>query len=244
MRRCVVSLGVGQRFAAGVKRLGDGLRANGYDGTYWLKTAYHIGCPTHEQIPFGFKPWMINEAREHGFDQVLWMDSACTPVYLLDEVFARMALSDGILLPYSPNRVWEWCSDACAEKMGVSPAKLSGMCPSVWACVMGFDFTYAKANEFFDRWLAYSRDGVCFHGAFTNDNGEVSSNPNVKGHRHDQTVAGIMAFQMGIPFTHGLVEYDFGNTLLLDRYEPNLRQPGARTFILAQHDVKTSEHSE
>ena len=242
MNPCVVSLGIGQRFSGGLVRQVAGLMANRFEGDIIQAVDWPDGCPTHAEVPYGFKPWMVDRARSEGYEQVLWLDSACVPVKPLGPLFDLIAL-DGVVLPVGRRPTWEWCSDACAEKMGVSRSRLLGMCPTIWACVMGFDFRHATANEFLDRWLAYSRDGVCFHGAYTNENGEVSADPNVKGHRHDQAVASILAFEMGLSFTRDIVEYDFNNTLLLDGYESNLRQPDALAYILAQHDVKTSRHS-
>ncbi|HUU85092.1 MAG TPA: hypothetical protein VM243_16455 [Phycisphaerae bacterium] len=174
---------------------------------------------------------------------MLWMDSACVAVRPVDGLFRQMH-RDGVAFAYSPFRLWEWCSDACAEKMGVLRARLRGMCPSMWACVMGFDFTHAKTNEFLDRWLAHSRDGVTFHGAWTNDNGEVSADADVKGHRHDQTVACILAFEMGLPFSWDVVQYDVQNIMPLEGYESALTIPAFPTYILSNHNVKTRPHAD
>lgn len=244
MTRCVVTLGVGQRFAAGVKRMGAGLKANGYEGTGRMLTAYPPGCPTHKEIPYGFKPWLIDRARYDGFDQVLWMDAACVPVKPLDGLFELLAV-EGAVFPYSPLPIWQWCSDACRDAMGLSKARLRGLCPSMWACVIGLDFRHGAANEFLDQWLLYSRDGVSFHGAWTNENGQVSANPEVKGHRHDQTVASILAFEMGLPFHLEIVAYDMDNVVPLEAYEGKLTIPDCPAYILSNHlDVKTSEHSD
>ena len=242
MDRCAISLGVGQKYEAGLQRMLDGLQANGFDGDCHLFHDYPEGCPTHSEIPYGFKPWLIDWARRRGCQQVLWMDSACVPVKPLGPLLEKLG-KRGIILPYSPFRIWEWCSDACAEQMGVSRAKLMGMCPSIWACTMLMDFSHEIANEFLDRWLEYSRDGISFHGDYENIDGSVSDNPEVKGHRHDQTVACILAFEMGITFDWNVTEYDHQNTLKIGSYANSLRQPNAQSFILAQHDVKTKPHA-
>ena len=240
MKRCVVTLGVGQRFPAGVRRQEAGLIANGFDGERRMFTEYPPGCPTHQQIPYGFKPWLMDQARRDGFDQVLWMDAACVPVRSLDGLFEELAI-DGAIFPYSPLRIWEWCSDACAKQMGISWNKLKGLCPSIWSCVIGLDFRHDAANEFLDQWLAYSCKGA-FHGAWSNDNGEVSADPEVKGHRQDQTVATILAFRLGLPFSLGTVSYDMEGIMPFDGYDKFLRLPNYRTYILNNHNVKTQDH--
>lgn len=241
MKRCVVTLGVGQNFAGGVRRLEAGLIANGFDGERRMLTAYPPGCPTHKDAPYSFKPWLVDQARRDGFDQVLWMDAACVPVKPLDGLFGELAI-EGAIFPYSGLRIWEWCSDACAKQMGVSRNKLRGMCPSMWACVMGFDFRHETINEFLDQWLAYSRDGVSFHGSWRNENGETSVDPEVKGHRFDQTVATILAFRLGLLFSLDIVSYDMKNVMPLEGYDQFLQLPNYPTYILSNHNVKAQDH--
>lgn len=242
-RQIVMSIGVGQKYGLGLKRLSESLDANEFLDSKVILREYMEDCPSHQQIPYGFKPWSMNWAREEGYDQAFWMDSACVVVKPLDPLWRRLE-KQGHIFQYSPNRTWEWCSDACAEKMGISQAKLSGLCPSLWACVMGMDFRNDRTNEFLDKWLAYSRDGVCFYGDFTNENGQVSSNPRVKGHRHDQTVACILSFELGMSFDEDVVRYDHANTVTLENYPSGLKQPNSSHFVLAQHDVKTRAHAE
>lgn len=241
MKRCVVTVGAGQRFPLGVRRLEAGLAANGFDGESRMFTDYPPGCPTHKQIPYGFKPWVMEQARRDGFDQVLWIDADCVPVRPLDGLFNELAL-EGAILPYSPQRIWQWCSDACAKQMGIPWNKLRGLCPSIWSCVMGLDFRHDTANEFLDQWLAYSRDGVSFHGSWRNDHGEASVHPEVKGHRHDQTVATILAFRLGLPFSLSAVSYDMEGIMPFEDYDKFLRLPDCRTYILNNDNVKTQDH--
>lgn len=238
----VISLGIGQRFGMGLTRLEAGLKANGYEGEIHLFREYPEGCPTHREIPYGFKPWLLDWARRRGDSEALWMDSACVPVKSLDRVFALMR-RQGYVFPYSPLRIGEWCSDAALNTMGLTREKVMGLWPSIWATVMGLNFRNALANEFLDRWLAKSRDGVSFHGDWTNENGQVSSDPRVQGHRHDQTIATILAFQMGLTFSWGVVCYDSGDVMPLEGFEERLRLPGFPTPILSNHNVKTGPHS-
>lgn len=241
--QCAISVGVGQRFELGIERLRASLTANDFAGDVILDTEYRPGCPTHKEIPYGFKPWMFNMAREKGYKQVMWLDSACVVVKSLKGIF-HLLKKQGNVFTYSTDRVWEWCSDACAKKMGVSRAKLSGYCPSLWACAMFLDFRHDKANEFLDKWLAYSRDGVTFHGAFTNENHQVSEDDYVRGHRHDQTVASILAFQLQLRFSWNICHYDANDIMPLENYESSLRLPHFAAPILANHNVKVGPHSE
>ena len=240
--KAVISVGVGQRFAQGLKRLMTGLVANGFSGGTHLWGEYPEGCPTHEEIPYGFKPWAFDWARRQGYKEVLWLDSACVPVKPLSKLFRMM--KKGYVFAYSPLRIWEWCSDACAEKMGISRENLHGLCPSMWATAMGLNFNTPIANAFLDRWLEHSHDGVTFHGDFENLDGSVSDDPEVKGHRHDQTVATILAFEMGMGFDWGVVAYDTGNAMPLDPTPDQVRIPNYPAIVLSNHNVKTKAHSD
>lgn len=242
MTKCVISLGVGQQYEKGLLRLAAGLDYHGFSGDRHILSEYPKGCPTHDEIPYGFKPWLFSWAKGRGYDSVLWMDSACVPVKSLNGVFEKLG-RQGTIMPYSPFRVWEWCSDACAETMGVSRAKLRGYCPSLWACVMGLDFRQDIASQFLGGWLKRSVDGISFHGAFTNEGGQVSADPQVKGHRHDQTVAAILDFELGIPFDWDIVAYDVADIMPLEGWGNALDQPHFPAPILSNHNVKTRKHA-
>jgi len=237
MKRLVMSMGVGGEFPAGVRRLEAGLVANEYKGDTWLFDAYPPDCPTHKEIPYGFKPWLFRHARELGYEQVLWMDAACVPVRPLGGLW-RDLQRDGCAFPWSHWSIGQWCSDAALETMEITREQAMAMCPSMWACVLGLDFRHDVASEFLAKWYEKSVDGKSFRGAWTNDNQEVSTDPRVTGHRHDQTIATILAYKLGMPFNHHVVLYDAGNIMPLRGHDRRLRLPDFPTPILANHNVK------
>lgn len=241
-KRVVLSIGVGQKYGEGVERLGQSLLVNAPGSDHRLWTKWPDWTPTHQNVPYAFKPECLNWAREQGYEQAVWADTACILVNPLDGLLKQLA-RDGVVFPYSPFRISEWCSDACLVAMGLTRREVKALVPSMWACTISMDFRNETTNQFLDDWLAYSRDGVSFHGSHTNENCEVSNDPSVKGHRHDQTVATILAFRHELPFSWGIVAYDHGNTVTLDNYQRGLRQPNCGHFFLAQHDCKTQEHA-
>lgn len=236
-RRLIITLGIGGRFPLGVARMVAGARANGYDGEIWALTDYPEGCPTHKEIPYGFKPHLVVQAMDAGFDQVLWMDAACVPVRSLVRLWYEIE-RDGCALPLSHLSIGEWCADSALAPLGVMREQVMAMKPSIWACVMGFDFRNPLTREFVRRWHGLSLDGVTFHGAWTNEIMQASKNRRVKGHRHDQTAATVLAYQMGLPFNINVVEYDSINIMPVAGYERFLRLPWCRTPIISNHNVK------
>lgn len=240
-RPCVISLGVGKNYRNGLIRQAAGLKANWYLGTVRHYDDYPEGCPTQKEVPYGFKPYLMDVARRDGFNPVLWMDAPCVPVKRLDRVFAEAA-NRGYMFQWSPNNTGEWCSDAAAAAQGLTRAQVNAMPRSFWATAMCLDFRHDVANEFMDKWLAASRDGKSFPGSRKNDDGSVSADPFVRGHRHDQAVASILSHKLNMPGHARLVAYDADSIMpMSDWTNAQLCQPGFPAFILCNHNCKFSE---
>ena len=204
MKRAVVCLGVGKNwFPEGVARLGASVKEHSPDIDFCGITSWPLGCPTHNEVPWGFKPWAVQDAIEAGYESILWLDSsiwACRPLEPLFEyiedtgsMFVRDAYTTG-----------QWCTDAALPTLGTTREELLTV-PHIWAASIGLCVHDERAVEFQREWLRLSRDGITFHGSGTNDKGQVSSDPRVKGHRHDQTAASFLAWKLGmemIPWHH------------------------------------------
>jgi hypothetical protein len=212
-RRTVISLATGdKRFSAGLERLGAGLERVGFDGAFepWQEGRYPSGCPPHLLVPFAFKPYCFAEARDGGAELVLWLDSTCLPVQSLDVLFDELE-RDGYLLFRNPTFILgEWASDLALERLGVARDDAMRM-PEVNAAALGLDLRSEIGNVFLDRWLEEARAGIAFRGVHeplrgrndyeavkSNRRRRVSIDRRVRGHRHDQTVAGVLAAQLGL----------------------------------------------
>jgi len=214
----VVSLAVGEpRFQRGVERLGETLRRVGFDGRFEAWRTLPPCSPAHLDVPFAFKPYCLDAARADGAERVLWLDSSCVAVRPLDRLFSKIA-RDGYLL----FRNWrfiagEWAGDAALERFAVTRDEAMGI-PEVNACALGVDFRHPTGVAFFERWLDEARRATAFRGTDEpiadeddyeaikfNRRQRVSADPQVRGHRHDQTVAGLVAYRLGMRLAnHGL----------------------------------------
>ena len=214
----VVSLAVGEpRFQRGVERLGETLRRVGFDGRFEAWRTLPPCSPAHLEVPFAFKPYCLDAARADGAERVLWLDSSCVAVRPLDRLFSKIA-RDGYLL----FRNWrfiagEWAGDAALERFAVTRDEAMGI-PEVNACALGVDFRHPTGVAFFERWLHEARRATAFRGTDEpiadeddyeaikfNRRQRVSADPQVRGHRHDQTVAGLVAYRLGMRLAnHGL----------------------------------------
>jgi hypothetical protein len=62
---------------------------------------------------------------------------------------------------------------------------------------MGFDFRTKMAYNFLSMWLGAAQAGI-FKGRWNNDEKTESEDSRVRGHRHDQTSAELIAYHLRI----------------------------------------------
>lgn len=162
------------------------------NSTNLFRNSLPPGCPSHAEQPFAFKPYIFKEARELGYTHALWLDSTCVIHKPLDTVWEMIDL-DGGFFWNSGYACGQWCSDACLAGMDCTREEAWKL-PMIQASAIGLRFDADKG--FLDQWLSLTH---LFHGAWTNKNHEVSRDPGVDGHRHDQSVASILANRLGFP---------------------------------------------
>lgn len=212
MKKALISFASrGTHFATMQKRLAKTAMEQGFDGDYLFfnNEAQLVGCPPHSEVPYAFKAYALQEAKKRGYELVLWADSSISIIrpwaYIEHQI-----VKDGYLFMASGFNSGEWCSDAALKTLGITREE-SFNYPHLMACCMGFDLREPAAKAFLKRYLELAGDGVTFKGAYTNNNHEVSTDDRVRGHRHDQTAASIIACKLGMEnwLKHWLV-YDEG----------------------------------
>ena len=199
-RRCVVSLATDHgNYPDALARMRQSLARAGYDGEIaaWEHGAFPRGCPTHDDVPFAFKPFALDAARARGFDVLLWLDAACVAVRPLEPFFRRIE-TEGHLLFRNGNRVvGDWSADGALDVLGLSREEARQL-PELNTAAIGLDLRDATAAEFQGRWLGEARRGTAFRG-------------DKSQHRHDQTVAGVLAARLGMkPLRRGLEPLNLG----------------------------------
>jgi len=159
-----------------------------------------LDLPSHDTVPYGFKPRIMEISHDSGYKKVLWCDSTIFFVKNPEELWEKA--DRGVLLfenPGCPENVWT--SDDCLAKIGCSIEEATTITQTM-ACAMGFDFKNKKAVEVFNEWLEISKDGVSFQGR------SLSSRPEFRGHRHDQSVISYLAHKHGIAkIPYGVLSY-------------------------------------
>jgi hypothetical protein len=215
----VISLATSdEAYPRSLRRLERSLRRVRFRGDVllWPPGSYPHGCPPHLVVPFAFKPFCFAEARERGHRLLLWLDSSCLAVRPLDGLFEQLEREGYLLFRNADYRVGSWAADEALRALDLDRDEAMEL-PEVNAAAIGLNLDHPVAAEFLERWLDAARAGTAFRGvegddAFTldrylelkwNTNGSVSSDPRVLGHRHDQTVAGVLAHRLGMALSPG-----------------------------------------
>ncbi len=197
MKKCVINFAKGGWYTTGQQRLVQTLQEQRFDGDVLTFTdESQLACPSHSAAPYAFKPYALREALRRGYDLVLWADASVWAIRPIQPIFDHIE-KHGHLFFYNG---WcdTWTSDACMNAFGILRAQLK-ITPHLMGICMGWDMRTPKCQVFLQRWFDKANDGVSFPGSWTNHRHEVSFDEGVKGHRHDQAVASILAWQLDMP---------------------------------------------
>lgn len=214
MRRCIISFASDGRehYSEGIKRLIPSAIGSGHGGSPDssfliispdLNVSEVIGVtvhrslphfmPSHQKVPYGFKPWLFKMAFDCGYDQVLWCDSTIIIHKPLDLIW-KLTEERGLFIgdnPGCPQRFFT--SDDAMNTMGCPYEKLDdGMFWQIAACALAIDIRHQKARQIFGEWFDLCNDGITFLGR------SGSSRPEFRGHRHDQSAMSWLVEKHGI----------------------------------------------
>ena len=214
-KKTVVSFADGAgNYAKGLMRLEKSLIQVGFGGTFKGINDYaHIGSPMHKNapgaVPYAFKAYSIKKAIEEGARYILWCDSVIYATKSINPVFEHIKKHGYVLFDNIGFSIGDYTSDKCLEVFNMSREK-AFKTPMIMACVMGFDIQNPTAKAFLDLYIDAAADGASYHhntldtiahGDWSNEYLQVSNDMRVKGHRHDQSVASILAEQLGMELT-------------------------------------------
>jgi hypothetical protein len=193
MSDVIVNVSVGSSNPIGQARMGRSLDrwAPDIPRIFWDRWP---GKP-HSECPYGFKVDAFDQAVQQSYDRALWLDSHVIAVNHLSPVWAW--LNESPVLQLEDNwTVGEWTSDHALSMFGITRDAAMTM-PMSWAKVVGIDLRHSKGIAFLDRWRRL-RDKGAFEGPWRRDSCGVPSDPRYLGHRHDQSCASWLAYDMGI----------------------------------------------
>lgn len=155
-----------------------------------------IGSPPHSEQPYAFKFHAIETVRKKGYDIVLWCDSVLQLTRPLDAIIPEVE-ELGVYLAEDGWKCGQFVNDNALRYFGVTRDEAMKI-SSIWACFMGFDFRKPVTSVFFQKWKDACAAGA-FRGHWNNLQLTESQDPRCKGHRHDQSCAELISYQMKIP---------------------------------------------
>jgi hypothetical protein len=200
MNKCVINLVTPNAwYPNGQKRLINSLKKFGFDGDVltWIGEN-KIGAPSHAAVPYAFKPYAFMEAKKRGYDLIQWCDASFWAIKSIDKVFQHLS-EHGWVMQRDGNSVGKFCSDAALDKLGIT--RKEAMDISLFmAGGLGLNLKNEKASLFLDQWFEKANDGASFVGSWTNENLQVSKDPEVRGHRHDMAVGSVIAHKLGMDY--------------------------------------------
>jgi hypothetical protein len=144
-------------------------------------------------VPYGFKPYALKRVYEQGYELVLWCDASVWAIKPITPVWDYLAAHSHLF--FHNANIGRFTSDACLAGFGLKRDDAMNLSGLMGIC-MGFNMTAPVTQEFFRQWFAKANDGFSFIGAWSNERHQVSQDDRCAGHRHDQSVASIIAVNL------------------------------------------------
>lgn len=204
MKVVVCAIGIGGWYPKGIARMIQEFdRASpGFEVMSWVNTL-PFGAPAavvengYDYTAYCAKPFALAAAMNAGADIAILLDAAFYPIRSIHPLVDHIA-QKGYYLCDNGYKVGEWCSDRAMERMNQTREKLMEMREASSYCV-GLNFADGRCHELLHRWCGYAGDRLTFAGPHSSlteggrNRGHVSSDPRVRGHRHDQTALSVIA---------------------------------------------------
>lgn len=199
--RCVINVSVGLWYPRGHDRLKQSLLDVNFQGDFlgW-RDCYPEGSPRHEEIPDCFKSYAFQHAECTGHRTILWLDASAWAIRPLEPMFEAIE-QEGHLFFFNGYNVGEWCKDSALEVLHLE-RESSFLLPDLTGLCMGVNLDHPRSKAWLDEFCKVCQDRVTLPGPFPKAAlGEISNDPRVRGHAHEQTVASALAHYHKMPFT-------------------------------------------
>ena len=212
MNRAIVTVATTARYQRGQARLKESAREFGYCSVVAFDQLPD-GCPRH--VPFAFKPWALKAAQEMGAESVLWCDSSIAVVRDLRPLWERIE-RHGHWMSNNGFTNYEWTADSAYPHLLPELPQLEwarktnrGISHVVAGC-FGLNLRTVNARHFVKKFYEFANCGA-FQGPSCNANCTLTKHdhrgaprgfcvpcgpPDVRGHRHDQTAASVLAWKL------------------------------------------------
>ena len=231
MTRAVVNVATGARYLRGQERLRAAVlkQANSDYRIYFDRDLEHFSprlprCPSHSDVPYAFKAFALASAVRPESDLLLWADASILPIRSLEPIWERIE-RDGYWMSDNGYSNATWTADSAyydlfedeinaATIAGKSEIKtvreINRKIQHVVATAFGLNVRHPKGKAFLDEYYRLASETRAFCGPWWNKNSPEDAGklgaapcgpPDVRGHRHDQTAASVIAWRLGFELT-------------------------------------------
>lgn len=191
---CIISVGIGAGYAAGIDRLDQSLRYNGFLGDTMFWKDYPKGCPRHEgEGQYNFKVFAFNAARAKGYKIIMWCDASlyaiADPMPMFDFINDKGLYFFKSGYPLSATATDRLLNGSIKRESLVDVPEFATGC-------VGINFDNPWGRVFFQGWEALMEQGL-FGGNRVYDERD-SRHPLFKFSRQDQSVASMVLHKLDI----------------------------------------------
>jgi hypothetical protein len=219
MRKAIVNVSTGA-YADGGRRLVNMMQefSRGAKIFAWIDKL-PPNSPDHYDVPYAFKAYGIMAAiYDEDPELILWADASVVPIRDLAPLWDRIA-QEGYWIAKNGWTNYEWTADAAYAdlfpRMDIDEARaINKTFPQVVATSFGLNLRHPIGAKFLSEYFRLAQTRA-FCGPWTNTNNpkavidwaQAASRmgpcgpPDVIGHRHDQTAASVIAWQLGMKLT-------------------------------------------
>lgn len=222
-KHCVVNVATGDHYLKGQARLVAALA--GRENRPALRTWQRIpgNWPSHADEPYAFKAYALQHVADLGYTKLLWCDACIVPTGPLDRIWAYAA-EHGAWMSHNGYSNYTWTADSAYPDLfpeltesGIKhiAREVNRGIPHVVATAFALDLHHPNGRAFLAEYYRLASETRAFCGPWTNsrhrdwnlgqpvDTHRVApcGPEDVRGHRHDQTAASVIAWRLGIPLT-------------------------------------------
>ena len=197
-KHCIINAYVNDGwYPRGQERLVKSLNYHGYSGDVltwkeeWPMEEYDTTCP------YNIKAACLEKALELGYTTILWLDCSCWAIKDVMPIFDKIT-HEGYYMWGSGYFASQTCNDAVLEYFGVTRDEVDKF-PDCSSSMFGLRVGNPIADEFAKKFIQAAKDGM-FKGS-REHNPEESSDPRFMFSRHDQSVATILAYKLGMTYS-------------------------------------------
>jgi hypothetical protein len=211
---CFVSCAFGERYVAQQLRLNDSInKVHPEAGNIFTTDVMPLKSKSFNDSLYGFKPHIINEAREAGYKKIIFFDPACIVVDKVDYYF-DIIKDYGVIAVKDDNLLGNWTSQIALNYYGMT----RGQCLEkgyhlVGGSIYVFDFDLPLCNSIFDTWEKAESDGL-FGTEFQ------ASTEQINSHRNDETCMSFALYLNGSkPVPYDIARYnDVPNPIVIKKH--------------------------